>query len=131
MNGIYPVHRAFSFQSLELDSWKLTQSAVQLERRRRGKEIEMKKVLLAAIAVAGFAAGIAVTAPSPAQAGQMPVCMHQRDISPDCRYTSMAQCMATAAGIGGDCLANPAYYYAQTQNSDQPVRARKLRRYDQ
>jgi Protein of unknown function (DUF3551) len=93
----------------------------------RQRRFEMRMVLLAATAVAGFAVGVtASAAPAQAQAQLMPICMHWKNDIVECRYTSMSQCMATASGIGGDCLPNPAYF----QNPEQPSQGRKTRRYD-
>ena len=68
-------------------------------------------VILAAVTVL-------TSAPAPAQTfgGNYPVCIQNyrwggSDI--DCRFTSMAQCAATATGLSAQCLINP--YYANAQ----------------
>ena len=61
---------------------------------------------------------VLTSAPAPAQTfgGNYPVCIQNyrwggSDI--DCRFTSMAQCAATASGLSAQCLINP--YYANAQ----------------
>jgi hypothetical protein len=85
----------------------------------------MRTVLLAAVAVTGFGLGLAASA-TPAQAGQFPICLHWKGDFVECRYSSMAQCMASASGIGADCLPNPAYagYYVE-----EPAPPRRVRRH--
>lgn len=59
-----------------------------------------------------------------------PVCLqHYRwggsDI--ECAYSSLAQCKASASGLGAVCLANP--YYANAQMPREPARRRYPRAY--
>lgn len=87
----------------------------------------MRKILLAAIAVAGLGMGIA-TSVTPAQA-QAPVCLYWRDDYRDCRYFSIAQCNATASGIGGSCNYNPAYgARVEGPYDDEPAPRQRTRR---
>jgi hypothetical protein len=82
-------------------------------------------VILAAVTVLTSAPALAQT-----YGGNYPVCLqHYRwggsDI--ECAYTSMAQCAATASGLGAVCLANP--YYANAQMPRDPSRGRYPRGY--
>ncbi len=86
----------------------------------------MRKILLAAIAVTGFGMGIA-TSVTPAQA-QAPICLHWRVDLSDCRYFSMAQCNASASGIGATCLYNPAYAARVESYDEEPAPRRRPRR---
>jgi len=68
---------------------------------------------------------VLTSAPASAQTygGGYPVCLqHYRwggsDI--ECAYTSIAQCNATASGLGAVCLTNP--YYANAQMPREPRR---------
>ena len=47
--------------------------------------------------------------PAAAQPAVYPICLHWRDDLVSCRFVSMAQCNASASGIGATCLYNPAY----------------------
>jgi hypothetical protein len=89
----------------------------------------MRRILLAALAVIG--GGMAANQPTPVEARTVyPICMHWRATAPDCRYNSMAQCMASASGIGADCLYNPAYAMAPAPGyivEDAPPPRRKRR----
>ena len=85
----------------------------------------MRKILLAAIAMA-FGMGIA-TSVTPAQA-QAPICLHWRDDLTDCRYFSMAQCNASASGIGATCLYNPAYAARVESYDEEPAPRRRSHR---
>ena len=67
----------------------------------------MRKMLLAGVAVASFGMGLAA-AMTPAQA-EAPICLYWRGDYKDCRYFSMAQCNASASGLGASCNYNPAY----------------------
>jgi hypothetical protein len=69
----------------------------------------MRRVLLAVAAASGIAMGASFVTASPASAGAIyPVCMFGPYNQMDCRYSSFAQCQATASGLGADCLMNPA-----------------------
>ena len=75
---------------------------------------------------------VLTSAPAPAQTygGHYPVCLqHYRwggsDI--ECAYTSLAQCVATASGLGAQCLPNP--YFANAQMPREPSRRRHHRVY--
>ena len=72
----------------------------------------MRMSVLAVAAIAAGGMGFA-TATTSAVAQNYPICMHWKYDSVLCHYESMAQCMASASGIGGDCIQNPAYagYY--------------------
>lgn len=61
-------------------------------------------------AVAAATLGLAfVATPASAQSRVYPICLHWRDDLVSCRFVSMAQCNASASGIGATCLYNPAY----------------------
>ncbi len=91
----------------------------------------MRRLLLTTVAVTGFSIGIAMSgSPALAQRG-LPVCLHSKDDLVECRFTSMAQCMVTANGIGADCLPNPAYArgpsYGGAPYDDAPPPRRRVR----
>ena len=58
--------------------------------------------------------------PAPAQTfgGNYPVCIQQfrwgGADNPECSFTSLAQCQATASGLKAMCMMNPYYAHAQT-----------------
>lgn len=94
----------------------------------------MRRMLLAAVAATGF--GWALAAPAPAAAETIfPICLHWKGDLTDCRYTSMAQCNASASGIGADCLYNPAYAAAvrgpasYDEDAPPPPRRKRVRRH--
>ncbi|WP_315832997.1 DUF3551 domain-containing protein [Bradyrhizobium prioriisuperbiae] len=87
----------------------------------------MRRILLAGVAVVGFGMGLA-TSVTPAQAQTGPICMIWREIT-DCRYFSMAQCNASASGIGADCLYNPGYAgRVESAYDDEPAPRQRPRR---
>lgn len=96
----------------------------------------MRRILLAAVAATGFAGALAAPAPASAEA-IYPICLHWKDDYTDCRYTSMAQCNASASGIGADCLYNPAYSAAVSgpayydQEVPPPARRKRHRQHAQ
>jgi len=87
------------------------------------RENTMRRILLAALAATGLGStGALLGAPGTAAAETVyPICLHWRATAPDCRFASMAQCMASASGIGADCLYNPAYAFARGPGYDEPV----------
>jgi hypothetical protein len=66
----------------------------------------MTKTFLA-VAAFGFTAAILAGAAN-AQQTIYPVCISGMGTQ-DCRYNSMQQCAQFQAGVGGDCIYNPAY----------------------
>ena len=70
-------------------------------------------------ALAMLVIAVLTATPAPAQTfgGNYPVCIQQfrwgGADNPDCSFTSMAQCRATASGLSAMCLDNP--YYARAQ----------------
>ncbi|UTD28944.1 DUF3551 domain-containing protein [Bradyrhizobium sp. WD16] len=91
----------------------------------------MRRMLLAAVAATGF--GWALASPAPAAAETIfPICLHWKGDLTDCRYTSMAQCNASASGLGADCLYNPAYAAVVRETYDEaapPPRRKRIRRH--
>jgi hypothetical protein len=84
------------------------------------------------LALAVLAIG-AVSAAAPAQAQtydpSYPVCLHvwgRGATYYECRYSSLAQCNASASGRAAQCVVNP--YYASA-SGDRPVRRRWHRGY--
>jgi hypothetical protein len=78
------------------------------------------------LALAVLAIG-AASAAAPAQAqtyAGAPICLHVYGPVTyyECRYTSLAQCNATASGRAAQCVVNP--YYANAYE-DRPVRHHK------
>ncbi|MEW6639868.1 MAG: DUF3551 domain-containing protein [Pseudomonadota bacterium] len=68
----------------------------------------MRMTVRAALAAATL--GIAfIGTPALAQSRVYPICLHWRDDLVSCRFVSLAQCNASASGIGATCLYNPAY----------------------
>jgi hypothetical protein len=83
------------------------------------------------LALAVLAAGTLLAAPS-AQAqtyAGAPVCLHVYGPVTyyECRYTSLAQCNATASGRAAQCVPNP--YMASAGMDGPPVRHRRQRGY--
>jgi hypothetical protein len=84
------------------------------------------------LALAVLTAGTLLAAP-PTQAQtyapDFPVCLHV--VGPatynECRYTSLAQCNATASGRAAQCVLNP--YLANAGMDRPPVRSRRHRAY--
>jgi hypothetical protein len=58
---------------------------------------------------------LSVSAATPGMAAGYPWCAARPNTGAllDCRYTSMAQCQATANGLGVSCYQNPARAYGQ------------------
>jgi hypothetical protein len=83
----------------------------------------MRKIILAATAVIGFAVGTLFTT-SNAHADPYRWCavLNTGDASYNCGFVTLEQCRATASGIGGFCELNQFY--------DEPVRApaKRMRR---
>jgi hypothetical protein len=75
------------------------------------------RILVLAILAIGTAS---VAAPARAQTydPSYPVCMHVygRNVYYECRYTSLAQCNASASGRAAQCVVNP--YFA---SAEEPV----------
>jgi hypothetical protein len=75
----------------------------------------------------------ALTVAAPAQAQtyspDYPVCLHfyGPNIYNDCRYTTMAQCNASASGLAGQCRVNP--FLADARTSDKFM-SKRFRRGD-
>ena len=83
----------------------------------------MRMLILAATTIVAGGMGLAAgTTPAVAQYDPMqgyptqhdsthayPICMHWKYDSVLCHFNSLAECMATASGIGGDCIQNPGY----------------------
>jgi hypothetical protein len=73
-----------------------------------------------AYSVVCFAALFASAEPAAAQTynPRYPVCISVAEtfggVRIDCRFTSMAQCAATASGLGGTCYANPYWGWKNT-----------------
>ena len=80
-------------------------------------------VSLAALALVA-AASATMAGSSPAAAFDYPYCLQGRDlgIPGDCRYTSYAQCMASASGRDAFCGVNPRAAY------DRPAPRRRVQR---
>ncbi|KIZ45878.1 MULTISPECIES: DUF3551 domain-containing protein [Rhodopseudomonas] len=73
----------------------------------------MRKLILAALAV-GAIGGSQLMSTAPAQASvTYPYCIQgaQGGYPGDCSYRSFTDCMRTADGKGGNCVANPRYAY--------------------
>jgi hypothetical protein len=83
------------------------------------------------LALAALAAGSLFTAmPASAQTyAGAPVCLHVYGPVTyyECRYTSLAQCNATASGRAAQCVTNP--YFANAGMDGPPVRYRRHRAY--
>jgi hypothetical protein len=84
----------------------------------------MRRLSLAVLATATLAAA----GPARAQTydPSYPVCLHVygRNIYYECRYTSMAQCAASASGRAAQCVINPYFAYGY----EEPRRIRRHRR---
>ena len=63
---------------------------------------------------------------SPAAAFDYPYCLQSHREGKICEYSSYQQCMATAWGIGAECIVNP--YVAFAQPAPQYPHARRARR---
>jgi hypothetical protein len=87
-----------------------------------------KEALMRILALAIFAIGMASTGPAGAQTYDpaYPVCLHVYTLGAnyyECRYTSLAQCNASASGRAAQCDVNP--YFAGAQ---EPAGYRRHRR---
>jgi uncharacterized protein DUF3551 len=83
------------------------------------------------LALAVLAAGTLLAA-TPARAqtyAGAPVCLHVYGPATyyECRYTSLAQCNATASGRAAQCVVNP--YFANANMDGPPVHHRHYRGY--
>ncbi|MGO4715672.1 DUF3551 domain-containing protein [Bradyrhizobium sp. 2TAF24] len=80
-------------------------------------------MMRAVLAAAAF--GLAFAAmPASAQSQIFPICLHWRDDLVSCRFVSLAQCNASASGIGATCLYNPAYPFGAHGVADPAADAR-------
>lgn len=83
------------------------------------------------LTLAALAAGMLLAAyPARAQTyAGAPVCLHVYGPATyyECRYTSLAQCNATASGRAAQCVLNP--YFANAGMDGPPVRHRQYRGY--
>ena len=89
----------------------------------------MRRIILAVSAVGAISAA----GSSPASAAyEYPYCMQSRTMGTECYYTSYNQCMATANGLGAECIVNPIVAFAQQyqQPQTQPRQRRARRAYD-
>jgi hypothetical protein len=91
----------------------------------------MRRIILAVSAVGAISAA----GSSPASAAyEYPYCMQSRTMGTECYYTSYNQCMASANGLGAECIVNPivafAQQYQQPQPQPQPRQRRARRAYD-
>jgi uncharacterized protein DUF3551 len=84
----------------------------------------MRRLALAILAIGTLSA--AVPASAQTYDPSYPVCLHVygRNIYYECRYTSLAQCDASASGRAAQCLVNP--YFANAD--EEPRRYRRHRR---
>lgn len=91
---------------------------------RHVKEIEMRNLMLAMLALSAAAAG-ALAGSSPAAAYDYPYCLQGRGIGipGECAYSTYAQCMASASGRALSCNINPRVAFGQQR------RARAYREY--
>jgi hypothetical protein len=92
------------------------------------KEVLMRNLVLAILAIG--AASIAGPAPAQTYDPDYPVCLHLYGRAGnyyDCRYTSLAQCNASASGRAAQCIINP--YFASAQVSAGPHHRRHPRVY--
>lgn len=87
----------------------------------------MRTMMRVVLATASFGLGLAFAGtPASAQSQIYPICLHWRHDAVSCRYVSMAQCNASASGIGASCLYNPAYSFAAAVD-DEPAAPRRHR----
>jgi hypothetical protein len=93
----------------------------------RAKEILMRILALATLAIGA----VMVAAPAQAQmySPDYPICLHVYgpNIYNDCRFTTMAQCYASASGLAGQCRVNP--FLATTASGEKPASKRVRRGY--
>ena len=69
----------------------------------------MRRIILAVSAVGAISAA----GSSPASAAyEYPYCMQSRTMGTQCYYTSYNQCMASANGLGAECIVNPIVAFA-------------------
>jgi Protein of unknown function (DUF3551) len=70
-----------------------------------------------------------VAGSSPAAAFDYPYCIQSRIDATRCSFTSYNQCMASASGIGAECIVNPYLAFAQqSPQYSQPQPQRRARR---
>jgi hypothetical protein len=82
------------------------------------------------LALAAFAGTLLTAMPASAQTyAGAPVCLHVYGPVTyyECRYTSLAQCNATASGRAAQCVVNP--YFANAGIDGPPVRHRPYHGY--
>ena len=86
----------------------------------------MRRIILAVLALGT----ISVAGSSPAAAFDYPYCAQTRYDEFHCEFTSYNQCLATASGIGANCILNPIIAFAQQNQrlQPQPQRQRRTRR---
>jgi hypothetical protein len=84
----------------------------------------MRRIILAVLALGT----ISVAGSSPAAAFDYPYCAQTRYDEFHCEFTSYNQCLATASGIGADCILNPIIAFARQNQQLQPQRQRRTRR---
>lgn len=89
--------------------------AVEVGRSRLSrKEVLMRILILAGLAIA--TASVAEPAQAQTYDPDYPVCLHvyaPRGSYYECRYTSLAQCNASASGRAAECETNP--YFASAE----------------
>jgi hypothetical protein len=86
----------------------------------------MRNIVLALLAMSGVALA---AAPAVAEI-DYPYCMTHRFGGRECSFTSIQQCLATAAGLQANCFENPAVLAAQlgarAERQTIPVRRRHV-----
>lgn len=90
------------------------------------KEVFMRNLILAMLAVGGITMASAV--PAKAVGADYPFCLQGND-SPglsNCNFTSYEQCQATASGRFLSCIANP-YYNSGGGYDPRPYRGARVR----
>ena len=82
----------------------------------------MRNTILAVLAFGSILAADS----SPAAAHDYPYCMQSRPEGRLCNFVSYAQCMATASGLGAECIVNPYFAFAEpVQQYPRPRRAHR------
>jgi Protein of unknown function (DUF3551) len=66
----------------------------------------------AILALMAFGALYAAS-PSSAAAFDYPYCLQHQRLGTSCSYTSYNQCMASASGLGAECIVNPIVAFGQ------------------
>lgn len=82
----------------------------------------MRNTILALLAFGS----LSIAGASHAAAFDYPYCLQSHPEGRICEYSSYQQCMATAWGIGADCIVNP--YVAFAQPAQQYPQSRRARR---